>query len=319
MVNNHFTVTIHDDNGVKQYNFHRFVKQALLYAILFLGTLGIISLGTIVYLDSQVDAIEVKRLQEQSDFIKLQEKNKELNNHIEGTQQKLKDKKVELDKISDSLSEIENMMGISPVEETSLLQRVDLVKINSEDMATLLQFIPSGSPIPYAGITSKFGYRTHPTLKRKEFHRGSDMKAKMKTKVYATADGIVEYAGFHKKSGYGRLVILKHNYGFKTLYGHLNKVVIKSGAFVRKGDLIAYTGNSGMSNGPHLHYEVRFMSRPVNPFWFIKWNAQNYNEIFEKEKKIPWQSLITATTHIKVLKPTRAQPSSLPDPQSKGK
>jgi murein DD-endopeptidase MepM/ murein hydrolase activator NlpD len=169
------------------------------------------------------------------------------------------------------------------------------------------------------GITSKFGYRTHPTLKSKEFHRGSDMKAKMKTPVYATADAIVEYAGYHKKSGYGRLVILKHNYGFKTLYGHLNKVVIKSGTFVKKGDLIAYTGNSGMSNGPHLHYEVRFMSRPVNPFWFIKWNAQNYNTIFEKEKKIPWQSLITATAHIKVLRPTRAQPSSLQVPQSKGK
>jgi len=318
-VNNHFTVTIHDDNGVKQYNLHHFVKQALLYAVLFLGSLGMISLGTIVYLDSRVDAIEVKRLKEQNDLIKLKEKNSELSQHIQGTEDKLANKKKELDKMSNSLSEIENMIGISPEEDLPLEKRVDLAKLNSENMVTLLQFIPSGSPIKYGGITSKFGYRHHPTLKRREFHRGSDMKAKMKTKVYATADGIVEFAGYHKKSGYGRLVILKHNYGFKTLYGHLNKVVIKSGTFVKKGDLIAKTGNSGMSNGPHLHYEVQFMSRPVNPFWFIKWNAQNYNQIFEKEKKIPWQSLITATAHIKVLKPTRAQPSSLPDPQSKGK
>jgi len=318
-VNNHFTVTIHDDNGVKQYNLHHFVKQALLYAVLFLGSLGLISLGTIVYLDSRVDAIEVKRLKEQNDLIKLKEKNSELSQHIRGNEDKLADKKRELDKMSNSLSEIENMIGISPEEDMPLEKRVDLAKLNSENMVTLLQFIPSGSPIQYAGITSKFGYRHHPTLNRREFHRGSDMKAKMKTKVYATADGIVEFAGYHKKSGYGRLVILKHNYGFKTLYGHLNKVVIKSGTFVKKGDFIAYTGNSGMSSGPHLHYEVQFMSRPVNPFWFIKWNAQNYNEIFEKEKKIPWQSLITATAHIKVLKPTRAQPSSLPDPQSKGK
>ena len=318
-MNNHFTVTIHDDNGVKQYNLHHFVKQALLYAVLFLGSLGMISLGTIVYLDSRVDAIEVKRLKEQNDLIKLKEKNSELSQHIQGTEDKLANKKKELDKMSNSLSEIENMIGISPEEDLPLEKRVDLAKLNSENMVTLLQFIPSGSPIKYGGITSKFGYRHHPTLKRREFHRGSDMKAKMKTKVYATADGIVEFAGYHKKSGYGRLVILKHNYGFKTLYGHLNKVVIKSGTFVKKGDLIAKTGNSGMSNGPHLHYEVQFMSRPVNPFWFIKWNAQNYNQIFEKEKKIPWQSLITATAHIKVLKPTRAQPSSLPDPQSKGK
>ena len=318
-MDNHFTVTIHDDNGVKQYNLHHFVKQALMYATLFLGTLALISIATMLYLNSQVDAIEVKRLKEQSGFIKLQEKNKELKNSIEGAQTKLEDKKKEIDKMSHSLSEIESMIGISPVEDMPLQERVDLAKLNSEDMVTLLQFIPSGSPIKYMGITSKFGYRHHPTLKRREFHRGSDMKAKMKTPVYATADAIVEYAGYHKKSGYGRLVILKHNYGFKTLYGHLKKVVIKSGTFVKKGELIAYTGNSGMSSGPHLHYEVQFISRPVNPFWFIKWNAQNYNEIFEKEKKIPWQSLITATAHIKVLKPTRAQPSSLPDPQSKVK
>ena len=318
-MNNHFTVTIHDDNGVKQYNLHRFVKKAVLYALLFLGSLGIISIGTILYLNSQVDSIEVKRLKEQNDFIKLQKQNKELSSKMKGTSEQLLNKKKELDQISDSLSEIENMIGISPVEDVTLQERVDLAKINSENRVSMLQFIPSGSPIKYLGITSKFGYRTHPTLNRREFHRGSDMKASMKTPVYATADAIVEYSGFHKKSGYGNLVILKHNYGFKTLYGHLKKVAVKSGTFVKKGDLIAYTGNSGMSNGPHLHYEVRFMSRPVNPFWFIKWNATNYNQIFEKEKKIPWQSLITATAHIKVLKPTRAQPSSLPEQQSKGK
>ena len=318
-MNNHFTVTIHDDSGVKQYNLHQFVKKALLYVALFLLVLGVLSIGTIIYLDSQVDAIEVKRLKEQTDLTQLREKNEELKKQINGTQNKLAKKKQELDKISDSLSEIENLIGIAPEEDMPLEERVDLAKLSSQDMITMLQLIPSGSPIEYNGITSKFGYRVHPTLNRKEFHRGSDMKAEMNTKVYATADGIVEYGGFHKDSGYGNLVILNHIYGFKTLYGHLNKVVVKSGTFVKKGTLIAYTGNTGMSNGPHLHYEVRFMTRPVNPFWFIKWDAKNYNEIFEKENKIPWQSLITATAHIRVLKPTRAQPSSLPEPQLKGK
>ena len=306
-MDNHFTVTIHDDKGVKQYNLHHFVKKALIYAALFLGVIGIVSAGTIVYLNSAVDNIEIKRVQEQTDFLKLQDKNKELHVSIQGAADKLENKKKELDKISDSLSDIEELMGISPVEDMPLQQRVDLAKLNSQDMVTLLQLIPSGTPIEYKGITSKYGYRIHPTLKRREFHRGTDMRAKMKTPVYATADAIVEYSGYHKKSGYGRLVILQHNYGFKTYYGHLNKVVIKSGTFVRKGDLIAFTGNSGMSSGPHLHYEVRFMARPVNPFWFIKWDAQNYNEIFEKEKKIPWQSLITAISHIRVISPTRTQ------------
>jgi hypothetical protein len=78
--------------------------------------------------------------------------------------------------------------------------------------------------------------------------------------------------------------------------------VIKSGAFVKKGDLIAYTGNTGMSNGPHLHYEVRFLHKVVNPFLFIKWSVENYNDIFQKETKVPWQSLITATAHLKLMK-----------------
>ncbi len=318
-MDNHFTVTIHDNHGVKQYNLHHFVKKALIYAALFLGLIGLVSAGTIVYLNDEVDVIELKRVQEQNDYVKLQDKNNELYVSIQGAADKLENKKKELDKISDSLSDIEALMGISPVEDIPLQKRVDLAKLNSQDMVTLLQLIPSGTPIEYKGITSKYGYRIHPTLKRREFHRGTDMRAKMKTPVYATADAIVEYAGYHKKSGYGRLVILQHNYGFKTYFGHLNKVVIKSGTFVKKGDLIAYTGNTGMSSGPHLHYEVRFMARPVNPFWFLKWDAQNYNEIFEKEKKIPWQSLITATSHIRVINPTRAQLSSPLAHQSKVK
>jgi len=177
-------------------------------------------------------------------------------------------------------------------------------------MATLLQLIPNGSPIEYKGITSKFGYRVHPTLNRREFHRGSDMKAKSGTPVYATADGIVEYAGVHRKSGFGKLVILQHAFGFRSYFGHLNKIVIKSTRFVKKGDLIAYSGNTGMSSGPHLHYEIRFIHNAVNPYYFIKWNVENYYDIFEKEKKIPWQSLIKATANLRVLKPTQTLPSS---------
>lgn len=306
-MNNHFTITVHDDNGVKQYNLHHFVKKALMYAGLFLGVIILISVGTILYLSDEVDAIQKKRLEEQNSYHTLQNKNIELNQKIIASNSKLKQKKEELDKMTDSLSEIEEIIGISPVEDMPLMKRVDIAKLSSEDMQTLLQFIPNGSPITYKGITSKFGYRTHPTLNRREFHRGSDMKAKMGTPVYATADGIIDWSGYHKRSGYGNLVIVQHNYGFKTYYGHLKKVVIKSGTFVQKGELLGYSGNTGMSNGPHLHYEIRYMSRPVNPFWFIKWTAQNYNEIFEKEKKIPWQSLIATTSRIKVVKPILAQ------------
>ena len=318
-MNNHFTITINDDNGVKQFNVHKIIKKAIFYAVLFIGVIALFAVGTILYLNSAVDKIDQKRQAMQDAYKLLKEKNRVLDESIKETQLSLIDKKRELVEVSESLSEIETLIGLAPIAEMSLQDRVSITKLNSEHMATLMQFIPNGSPVAYKGLTSYFGYRIHPTLNSKELHRGIDMKAAMNTEVYATADGIVEWAGFHKKSGFGNLIILEHNYGFKSYFGHLNKIVIESGKFVKKGDLIAYTGNSGMSSGPHLHYEIRFIQRAINPLEFVRWSVKNYKDIFEKEKQIPWQSLITATAHIKVPQPTQTLPSSPLALQSKGR
>jgi len=308
---NHFTITIHDDNGVKQFKLHQFVKKAIIYAIAFITLIVFVGIATILYLNESVSSIEKNISEVQNAYNELQDKNAQLNQSIKENQVVLFTKKEEINELSDSLKEIETMMGLIPDENTSIEDRITTTKMNSEHRRALLQFIPNGSPIEYRGITSKFGYRIHPVKKTKEYHRGSDLKAAMNTPVYATADGIVEWAGYHKSSGYGKLVILEHNYGFKSYFGHLNKIVVKSNSFVKKGDLIAYTGNTGMSSGPHLHYEIRYIHRTVNPYWFIKWTAENYTQIFEKEKKIPWQSLITATQQVKIRKPTQTLPLSL--------
>ena len=315
-MNNHFT--IHDDNGVKQFNVHRFVKKALLYASLFVLSMVFIAVGTILYLNESVDKIEKKREGVEKAYKEIKETNLALQKTMQMTNASLEKKKKELGELSDSLSEIETLIGLKPMAETSIEERVSATKIDSQQRAVMMQLIPNGSPIEYHGITSRYGYRVHPTLGKREFHRGSDMKAPLNTPVYAPADAIVEWSGYHKKSGFGRLVILEHAYGFKSYYGHLNKTVVKSGTFVKKGTLIAYTGNTGMSNGPHLHYEIRFIHRNVNPFWFIKWTQQNYDEIFQKEKKIPWQSLIMATAHLRV-QTTQTQLSSQLEQKSKGK
>ena len=308
-MNNHFTITIHDDNGVKQINLHKFVKKAMLYTVTFLLLLGFIAIATILYLDASVDKVEEKKSTMRKAYQQLQKKNELLKASMQKTSSELASKKKELDSLADSLSDMEVRLGLEPSSEAmSIQKRFDLSKLSFDERITLMQLVPNGSPIEYKGITSKFGYRMHPTLHKKEFHRGVDLKAAMNTPVHAPADGIVEYAGIHKKSGFGRLVILKHAFGFKTVYGHLNKVVVKSRQFVQKGTLIAYTGNAGLSNGPHLHYEIRYMYNAYNPYWFIKWSMNNYNEIFQKEKKIPWQSLVAATSNLKVLKPTQTLP-----------
>lgn len=199
--------------------------------------------------------------------------------------------------MTDQLTDIEELIGLAPAKEHDINERLEIAKLNSTQISYMLKFIPNGWPIAKSNVTSRFGYRIHPTLRRKEFHRGVDLRAKMKTPVYATADGIVEYAAYHKSSGFGNLVIIDHGYGFKTNFAHLNKVAVKAGQYVKKGDLVAYTGNSGMSNGPHLHYEIRFIQRALNPVHFMSWNVNNYQTIFQKEKRVSWQSLITVLTH----------------------
>ena len=318
-MNNHFTVTIHDDNGVKQFNVHKFIKKAFLYAGVFLLSIAVIASGTILYLNASVDKLQSKKNEVAQAYEKMLRQNQKLQTDMNHTTHSLLAKEKELDELSDSLSQIETLIGLKPLADESLAKRVNMTMLSSSQRATLLELIPSGSPVVYHGITSKFGYRIHPTLHKREFHKGDDLKAKLNTPVYATADGIVEWAGMHKRSGFGNLIILTHVYGFKSYFGHLNKIVIKSGQFVKKGDLIGYTGNSGLSNGPHLHYEIRFIHHPLNPFYFIKWTQKNYNEIFKKEKKVPWHSLIMATSLIKVAKQTRTRQLSQPELKSKVK
>ena len=306
----HFTITIHDENGVKQFNVHKLVKKFFFWFLLFLASIAIIAAGTIIYLNNSVDAMQKKKADIEKAYKQIAEEKHSLEEKVAATEAILTHKKKELDELSDSLTEIEELIGIKPIEEESLQERVNITLLNSEQHATLMQLIPSGSPIEYHGLTSKFGYRIHPITHKREFHKGSDMRAKRNTPVYATADGIVEWAGYHKRSGFGKLVILVHSFGFKTYFGHLKKIVVKSGQFVKKGDLIAYTGNSGISNGPHLHYEIHFIQRPVNPYWFIKWTQKNFYQVFEKEKKVPWQSIIKATSRIKIVQVPQTQPLS---------
>ena len=116
------------------------------------------------------------------------------------------------------------------------------------------------------------------------------MKAAKGTEIYATADGIIKDAGYSKLSG--NRIVLSHNLGFQTRYAHLSDIKIKTGDVVQKGDLIGLSGNTGRSDGPHLHYEIRYLDKPHNPIDFINWEFGN-QEIFTNVRGIQWQSLIS--------------------------
>ncbi len=151
-------------------------------------------------------------------------------------------------------------------------QKNDLDKLNkkADEYNRLLAAKPKGWPIQGGGgdITSPFGNRYHPVLKENIFHDGLDIGIWYNNKVMATGRGKVVFAGVN--GGYGRCVIIDHGYGYRTLYAHNNRVLVRVGQWVTRGDIVALTGNSGRSTGPHLHYEIQYRGKPVDPMKYIK-------------------------------------------------
>ncbi len=132
---------------------------------------------------------------------------------------------------------------------------------------TFFQCVPALKPMDGAYDIYSFGMRLHPILGYHRMHEGVDIIAPENTPVHATGDGVVEYAG--GQGSYGLLVIINHGYGYQTYYGHLNSANFKIGDEVKRGDIIAYSGNSGLSSGPHLHYEVVFNNKKLDPVRFF--------------------------------------------------
>ena len=130
-----------------------------------------------------------------------------------------------------------------------------------------LKIIPSIRPVKEGYLGSGYGYRDDPFTDKVRFHYGQDFAVNTGTKVYSPADGKVKYA--NNQGGYGKVIKIDHGNGFRTIYAHLLKIKVKHGSSVKRGDLIAFSGNSGRSAGPHLHYEVHQYGSPQNPLDFF--------------------------------------------------
>jgi len=134
---------------------------------------------------------------------------------------------------------------------------------------------PSHWPI-YGRIVSGFGYRYRPW---RGFHPGIDITGWYGAPIRATAAGVVVHAGW--MGGYGRTIVIDHGYGFKTIYGHNSKLAVSIGSRVRKGQIIAYVGATGLATGPHVHYEVRKNNRPVNPVSYLNLNIFTAGKVWK--------------------------------------
>jgi murein DD-endopeptidase MepM/ murein hydrolase activator NlpD len=155
----------------------------------------------------------------------------------------------------------------SPEEIRATAVLKDLDQMNIYRIA--ISKVPFAHPVKTAvRYTSGFGGRNDPMGRGHRMHEGQDMAGKHGSAIYATADGVITYAGW--ESGYGRLVKIRHDFGIETRYGHLSRIRVTVGERVSRGDRIGDMGNTGRSTGTHLHYEVRLSGTAVNPMTYIK-------------------------------------------------
>ena len=162
--------------------------------------------------------------------------------------------------IKENVIENINVKNITDNQEVQGIQNIQNENINNKNFGKILWPVKSGK------ITSKFGNRNHPVLKSVKFHRGVDIAVSLGTPVYAGIRGIVTFAG--KRGNYGNLVEIEGSDGIKVRYAHLSKIDVVAGQRVSDGEKVAETGNTGMSTGPHLHYEIIVDESPVNPLNF---------------------------------------------------
>jgi murein DD-endopeptidase MepM/ murein hydrolase activator NlpD len=184
------------------------------------------------------------------------------------------------DKIIETAKRLDQLTKAVYVQSKSYDEVIEMAKSRELQLSSL----PAIQPISNKDLTrtaSGWGYRIHPIYKIRKFHQGMDFTAPTGTEVYATADGTVELVE-RSRRGYGNKVVIDHGFGYKTLYAHLDGFNnLQKGQRVKRGDVIAYVGSTGLSTAPHLHYEVHLNGKKINPinYYFEDLTAEEYDQM----------------------------------------
>ncbi len=168
-------------------------------------------------------------------------------------------------------------------------QSIEEVAKRAKEKEKMLASIPAIQPIAknkLKRLASGYGMRRHPILKIGKMHWGLDFSAKTGTPIYATGDARVKSAG--RMGGYGNVVVLDHGYGYETLYAHMSRFgKYEAGDKVKRGDIIGYVGNTGLSSGPHLHYEVHKSGEKIDPisFFYKSVSPDEYKKLYNQAQE----------------------------------
>lgn len=193
----------------------------------------------------------------------------------------------------DSIARMTNVQLASEVQrKVDILEKEMYVQARSyEEIVELaknqevrMENIPAIQPVlnkDLKRMASGYGWRVDPVYHIRRFHEGMDFSAPIGTEIFATGNSTVVFAGW--KQGYGQTVDLDHGFGYSTRYAHCSKLLVRPGQKVKRGDVIALVGNTGKSVGPHLHYEVHYQGRPVDPrnFYFYDLSPEDYDKMVQ--------------------------------------
>lgn len=185
---------------------------------------------------------------------------------------------LQIESLKEADAKLDQIQTKLKLQESSYVSLFETLKTKEDE----LRHVPSILPVNGTFI-SGFGMREHPILGIRKLHTGLDFTCKIGTPIYATGDGVVAYCG-RKSNGYGIHIDINHGYGYTTKYAHLNEIKVRRGQKVKRGDIIGYSGNTGLSKGPHLHYEIIRSGSKINPIDYFYADLRPHEYVKYKQR-----------------------------------
>ncbi|GAB4177963.1 MAG: M23 family metallopeptidase [Wenzhouxiangellaceae bacterium] len=287
----HYQITISDCRGARAFTLTQLMRRVALGALVLAAAVFLIGLIVIRTLNARVESLGMGLAELKAVNARIAEENQRLLARQGELKDEIERKSTELLALIDDLEQLETLVGVNPPPSLPVAERISVASHTAFEKRLMLASIPSGSPLEQAVVTSRFGMREHPVIEQTRLHGGVDLRASIGTEVRASADGVVEFAGNNSGSGMGKMIKIVHNYGFSTIYAHLDRIDVKVGDYVVKGQPIGRSGNTGLTEAPHLHYEVRYLGRRLDPAPFMNWSFDRFETIFEQEDRVQWESL----------------------------
>ncbi|QEK11921.1 M23 family metallopeptidase [Crassaminicella thermophila] len=296
----HIMIVPHSGKSVRQLKLKKFILYSFVIFIIALCLTLFFLINYNIRLNQQLH-------KKTEDFAKLQEINKKQSLEIKSLKNKTYEVSKKLEILNELEIQVRSLMGLKSTKKTSLSKPIsrsssrtifsvqsmpksdshdsidmELKRLTSEmdhevkslndlmdDVKKRLKFLAAKpTKRPASGkITSKFGYRISPITNRIQFHKGIDIANKEGTNIIAAGTGIVTFSGWN--SGYGKTIIISHGYGYRSVYAHNKKNLVNVGQKVQKGDIIAKMGSTGRSTGPHVHFEIHYKGKQIDPLTIL--------------------------------------------------